>query len=228
MESFISLVVCIGFIFGILGAVYIYSDIHQFHYYYIEDINQLNNVFECREIMKGQGKYVEFGCNIKKNDLAEIVSIPMYVKRYGNYMIRATEHEWLNGYAYKVVSIAFIGCKNLKIVKLPCSINKIRCYAFSGCSSLKKVEIPSSVRIIDEYAFQNCTKLETINIPSNVRYIGEAFCNCNNLTNVVFENINGWEVNNTSIPADDLSNPSIAAKYLRSTYVNSIWKNIYL
>lgn len=206
MEPFISLVVCIGFIFGILGAVYIYSDIHQFHYYYIEDINQLNNVFECREIMKGQGKYVEFGCNIKKNDLAEIVSIPMYVKRYGNYMIRATEHEWLNGYAYKVVSIAFIGCKNLKIVKLPCSINKIRCYAFSGCSSLKKVEIPSSVRIIDEYAFQNC----------------------NNLTNVVFENINGWEVNNTSIPADDLSNPSIAAKYLRSTYVNSIWENIYL
>lgn len=58
---------------------------------------------------------------------------------------------------------------------------------FEGCKSLKTVNIPTSVQNIGKRAFKNCTALESIVIPKSVTEIGaELFSNCSSLTSVDF------------------------------------------
>ena len=92
--------------------------------------------------------------------------------------------------------------------------------------------IPNSVTSIGNSAFYGCKSLTSVTIPDSVTSIGdEAFRDCTSLTSVTFESLNGWwcslsstATSGTSIPSIDLSNTSIAAKYLKSSYCIYYWK----
>ena len=89
-------------------------------------------------------------------------------------------------------------------------------------------------------AFMNCTQIESIVIPKSVTRIDNlSFEGCTSLERVVFENTSHWgfgiwEYNEywdmyefVLVPIEeDISDPSVAAKLLTSTYVNNILKII--
>ena len=63
-----------------------------------------------------------------------------------------------------------LGCKNSKI---PAWVRSI-CGAFVGCSEMKKIRIPKNVEWIDEMAFFDCTELEQFDVAEdNPVYRGE-------------------------------------------------------
>lgn len=95
---------------------------------------------------------------------------PIYAKNRkiayprANKVFEIPETVILNGREYTVTGIeraAFAGFKNIKIVKLPASIEKIGAYAFFR-SSVEEITIPASVEVIEERAFGHCTKLKEL------------------------------------------------------------------
>lgn len=104
---------------------------------------------------------------------------------------------------------AFMGCRQLKNIKLPNNLKYIGSEAFALCSNLVNVYIPDSVTSLGESSFadckslesvslsknisvirygtfQNCAKLSEIQIPNNIRQIGSyAFEGCNSLNNII-------------------------------------------
>ena len=102
---------------------------------------------------------------------------------------------------------SFSGCKNLKKVNIPktleqgylafknCSsltqidwkdgITKIPEGLFKECSGLKNITIPDSVTEIEKGAFYQCSSLAEVYLPNGLEKIGEsAFENCTKLTEV--------------------------------------------
>ncbi|MGN0476514.1 MAG: leucine-rich repeat protein [Ruminococcus sp.] len=107
---------------------------------------------------------------------------------------------------------AFYKCTSLKNILFSDNLMDIKIRAFSGCTSLESVSIPDLVTEIGESVFEGCSAVERINL-NNVQVIGKraffgtavkelimpltltevkfyAFANCNNLSKVVFYNIN--------------------------------------
>ncbi len=106
-------------------------------------------------------------------------------------------------------SDAFMGCRQLKNIKLPNNLKYIGSEAFALCSNLVNVYIPDSVTSLGESSFadckslesvslsknisvirygtfQNCAKLSEFQIPNNIRQIGSyAFEGCNSLNNII-------------------------------------------
>lgn len=83
----------------------------------------------------------------------------------------------------------FHGCTNLRMVKLPNSLEEISVNAFTNCSSLTSITIPNSVTSISNEAFYNCKGLTSVTIPNSVTSIGErAFRDCDGLTSVTIGN----------------------------------------
>lgn len=74
----------------------------------------------------------------------------------------------------------------LEEIELPMGLKSIRQASFCY-SELKTINIPDSVELIEENAFRG-TSLSKVTIPSSVRSIGRmAFAQCDNLTEIVFE-----------------------------------------
>ena len=127
---------------------------------------------------------------------------------------------------------AFEGCTSLASVTIPNSVTSIESYVFRGCSSLTFITIPDSVTSIGSFAFEACSNLTSVTIGSSVTNIGyAAFRGCDNLTSVTFEYTSNWYVTSdstatsgTSLSSSSLVNPSTAATWLSSTYVNYYWK----
>ena len=113
---------------------------------------------------------------------------------------------------------------NLKSVEFEDGIEILPDCAFANCTQLTSFTIPSTVKTIDMSVFSGCTGLKSIIIPGSVTTIGSnAFGNCTNLTSVIFEVKTGWSAGSTSIKESDLSNPTTAATYLKSTYSGPYW-----
>ncbi|MBO7149907.1 MAG: leucine-rich repeat domain-containing protein [Clostridia bacterium] len=126
---------------------------------------------------------------------------------------------------------AFEGCRMLMRIIIPDSVTSIGDSAFYNCDSLETVTFgeTSQLDIIGSYGFYDCDSLTSIVIPANVTSIGRyAFFGCDLLISATFKNPNGWWYSNystatsgTSVSSSSLSNTSIAAGYLSSTYY---WK----
>ena len=90
---------------------------------------------------------------------------------------------------------AFRGCKSLKSVEIPSTVERIGQAAFSGCTSLCSLSIPASVETIEQETFYGCTSLRAMEIPASVEVIGQsAFKGCKSLTEVVFEKCSKLQV----------------------------------
>ncbi|MGN0787456.1 MAG: leucine-rich repeat protein [Candidatus Onthoplasma sp.] len=83
----------------------------------------------------------------------------------------------------------FMGCANLKEVKLPSSVQFIGERAFINCPELTTVEIPedSALACPIDCWFDSCSKLESIFIPKGITAIySSSFNACSALTSVTF------------------------------------------
>jgi hypothetical protein len=120
---------------------------------------------------------------------------------------------------------AFNNNKYIEKVVLPDGINEISSYMFKGCTKLNNIVIPKNIDEIGSYAFKGCSSLTSVIIPEKVYRIGwYAFEGCSNLTSVVFENPNGWKYGNELLSSDDLSDDSLAARYLTKVYSGNSWR----
>ncbi len=119
---------------------------------------------------------------------------------------------------------AFSNCRSLTSITIPEGVMSIGTHTFFHCSSLISISIPEGVTTIGASAFAYCNKLNSITIPESVTSIGiHAFSGCGGLTSMIFENTDGWVVNDSRIFASDLADPTTAAEYLRQTYCDFYW-----
>ena len=133
----------------------------------------------------------------------------------------------------EIKSFAFSGCTGLTSVTIGNSVTSIRRYAFEDCTGLTSVTIGNGVTSIGDRAFSGCTGLTSVTIGNSVTSIGyQAFPWCTGLTSVVFEDTEGWQVENynfssyTTLSSADLANTSTAATYLKSTYRDYFWRKV--
>lgn len=81
----------------------------------------------------------------------------------------------------------FLGCKNLKEIKLSKNLKKISYGAFLDCINLNSIGIPDSIEIIEEDAFWGCENLRKIRLSRNLTMIGDdAFGKCTNLECIIW------------------------------------------
>ena len=81
----------------------------------------------------------------------------------------------------------FRGCKYLKSIMLPKSLNEIGEDAFYGCTGLTTIEFPEGLETIGKCAFSGCTGLTEVVFPERLETIGEsAFDGCTSLTKIEF------------------------------------------
>ena len=121
-----------------------------------------------------------------------------------------------NRNTYTVIAIAdraFEGLSNLRIIKIPNTIESIGNYAFSGCSKFESITIPNNLKTIGVGAFENCntSSFTEIRIPDGVKVISQdAFKGCGSLRTVTLpsylttieENaFNGCPITTLTIPS---------------------------
>ena len=74
----------------------------------------------------------------------------------------------------------FTGCKGLKELVIPNTVNSIGNYAFKDCKGLKSIVIPESVMLIGESAFEDCKRLKEVTILGSVKKMeNSVFAGCN-------------------------------------------------
>ena len=104
-------------------------------------------------------------------------------------------------------------------------------YAFYGCDNIESIVLPESICKIGDYAFAYCSSISAITIPANVMTIGRcAFFDCGSLNTAVFNNSIGWwyassadATSGTAISSKNLSDPSTAARYLKTSFYDKWW-----
>ena len=114
------------------------------------------------------------------------------------------------------------------------SEDSARIYGYSGSAS--SISIPESIGTtpiteISSYTFRDCSTIQSVIIPASVTRISSyAFDNCSLLESVFFDDAEGWRRSSnaastagTAIPAEELANGEIAAKYLRSDFSKQHW-----
>lgn len=78
-----------------------------------------------------------------------------------------------NTYIYKIPTLAFTGCKSLKYIELPESVQRIESYAFSDCGDIT-VKIGSNCKVSPNIFGSNEHKSNgKVIIPDNYRYKNE-------------------------------------------------------
>lgn len=74
---------------------------------------------------------------------------------------------------------------NVKTVRLPDSITKIRASAFEDCRDLESINFPEELEVIEGSAFSNCA-LKEISLPDSIEEIGDSAFSCCSLKKVNF------------------------------------------
>lgn len=112
-----------------------------------------------------------------------------HVDRQGFRKEPALERVTIPAGALEVPDSMFFGCRQLKTLELPNSIEEIGDYAFADCRAL---ELPGGLKNprlkrIGTAAFENCASLERLQLPASlVTLEGAAFSGCGNLQKVSF------------------------------------------
>ena len=120
----------------------------------------------------------------------------------------------------------FYNASNIETILLPNSLKDIDDYAFYECPNLKYLDIPDGVEYLGQEFCSNCSSLTEINIPKNVTKIGiDAFYG-SGINKVYFENPNGWQYNDVSVDAAELSDPNKAAEYLVHSKHSYNWNRL--
>lgn len=142
------------------------------------------------------------------------------------FLDKVTIPSTYNGIAVtQILPEGFKNMVNLETIIIPNSITVIGDNAFYGCTNLTNASLPSSITSIGQYAFYDCSSLTEITIPSGVNFIGMYAYYKSGITNAVFENASGWNIEyyyrkNYSISGEkvyvkfDLSDSSLAAQLL--------------
>ena len=103
--------------------------------------------------------------------------------------------------------------KNLKIVEIADSVERIGENAFGNCNSLTSIMIPQSVTTISTNAFSGCQSLTSITFGGNAPGIGirQIFINTPSYLNVYYyEGTTGWdEQNSDGLNLVEISNPTL-------------------
>lgn len=117
----------------------------------------------------------------------------------------------------------FYWCRSLTNIVIPSSVNTINQWAFAYCNKLTGVILNNGLKKIEDSVFRYCDSLESITIPSTVYYISYyCFDKCPSFSSCVFEQIEGWYINNNeNVYKEILSVPELAAKQLANS--NSCW-----
>lgn len=118
----------------------------------------------------------------------------MAITTYKGTIVEYSPEEWETEVdIYNGITVidydVFKGCKGLKSVRFPDTLDCIAWSAFEDCSSLTSVIMPASLRIVEDNAFKNCTALESVILSENMTDImSEAFKGCTSLRAVVIPN----------------------------------------
>lgn len=85
--------------------------------------------------------------------------------------------------------MAFQGCRSMKELNLPNSINSIGSFAFKGCSNLDSIAFPEELTVLEKYVFPGCTKLRSAVLSDNISTIEDnAFSGCTSLSYLYIPN----------------------------------------
>ena len=79
----------------------------------------------------------------------------------GVFRKTAIESIWLPSTLKKIEDEMFYGCKNLKSVEIPSSVEYVGKECFAG-TQIEELTLPSTLKEIGEGAFKDCEKLEAI------------------------------------------------------------------
>ena len=91
----------------------------------------------------------------------------------------ALEDVELNEGLKEIGQSAFGGCRSLKRINIPESVEVIRSCAFEDCIKLECMKLPEGLKRIGDGVFGSCLNLKQWNIPEGMESIGrEAFGNC--------------------------------------------------
>lgn len=109
---------------------------------------------------------------------------------------------------YTVTSLeasAFSGCGAVTSITIPASVKTIGEYAFEGCGELSSITFAQNSKLtaLKAYTFKNCVSLVSITVPANVNSIlANAFAD-SSFSYIAFENMTGWEYDETSVEVND-------------------------
>ena len=122
-----------------------------------------------------------------------------------------------------VIESGAFRARAIETLSLPATLRQIGSYAFTDCHSLTEVTIPDDSKLVsfDDNCFSTCDNLRSITIPAKVTDIRMAFVGCRSLAKAEFKAASGWvqiidRDNTKPIPAEDLADPNLAARYLTS------------
>ena len=153
--------------------------------------------------------------NLKKGELIdgiEVLKNPVMDSNYAKVSQKDLDEAWVDSYGvlyssdrlrllkaadnldnYEILegtlcicSYAFSGCKNLKTIQFPNTIDRIGTCAFEECSSLEQVSIPHGLERIEYGTFERCKNLVQVYMPSeNLKEIdSKAFKYCSSIIEI--------------------------------------------
>lgn len=83
-----------------------------------------------------------------------------------------------------VTDFKIFGCENLKKIKFPEKIRRLKSYSIESCTNLEQIELPKSLRKIEKEAFSMCQSLCKIKIFEKTKCAKNFFVDCNENFNV--------------------------------------------
>ena len=145
----------------------------------------------------------------------------------------------------KLRGSAFYNQEGLVAIELPSTLKDIGNYAFYRCINLTSIVMPASLEFIGFYAFEKCANLVSVDFGTNIYNWGYGPVYNYDDDYIDPEGWTSFEDNNSlqgmlnaefgfvyglqhfySIPSADLSDVTIAARYLKTTYKNYTWKKM--
>lgn len=211
------------------------SDVEKIAQLFFKNFDDLEKVI-CEEGLKTIGARAFEGCDNLKS-----INLPNSITSIGYAAFNSCDNLTMvsipnNEQITSISKQCFRACTSLTSIVIPATVTSIGEEAFAGCKELKTVSFPVNLETIEKGAFSGCEALNSIYIPddSHLKTIGEnAFgtfilgddvLKCGLAYAYFANNTEGWTVpESTAIPASDLTDPSLAALRLTTTYVDKQW-----